>query len=482
MASEYGRDYPELAQFIDNAFVGGSGADRIAVVDPASEAVLAECAGAGEADLRRAIDSAAAAFPAWRDMPALRRSDILRTAAGLLRERVDAIARMLTLEEGKPLAEAKTELGHAAEVFEWFAEEGRRAYGRIIPSRGPDMRYIVMQEPVGPVAAFTPWNVPAVIPARKIAGALAAGCTCIIKPAEETPATCLELARALRDAGLPEGVLQVVFGDPAAISETLIAAPEIRHVSFTGSTPVGRHLAVLAARTAKPATMELGGHAPVIVLEDADIDKAITLSVRQKFRNAGQVCISPTRFVVDAAIHDEFAERFAAEATTLRIGSGLGPESDMGPLANERRRDAIEALVGDAVSNGASLLAGGRRAGNNGYFFEPTVLADTPLACRVMTEEPFGPIAAITRVDGLDAAIAEANRLPHALAAYAFARDAGAVRRIGREVQAGMIGINNFAINHPETPFGGMKESGYGSEGGTEGLSAYLVTKFVSES
>lgn len=482
MGIENGRDYPALTQFIAGEFVAGCGADRISVVDPASEAVLSECAGAGDRDLRRAIDCAAAAFPAWRDTSSLRRSDMLRAAAGLLRERMDHLAPILTMEEGKPLAEARTEIGHAAEVFEWFAEEGRRAYGRIIPSRQTSMRYLVMQEPVGPVAAFTPWNVPAVIPARKIAGALAAGCTCIIKPAEETPGTCLELARALKDAGLPDGVLNVVFGDPAAISETLIAAPEIRHVSFTGSTAVGRHLAVLAARTAKPATMELGGHAPVLVLEDCDIDRAIDLSVRQKFRNAGQVCISPTRFVVEASIHDEFAERFGAAAAALRVGSGLDTRSDMGPLANDRRRDATEALVSDAVSHGARLVAGGRRRGNKGFFFEPSVLADTPRDCRVMTEEPFGPIAAICRVDGLDAAIHEANRLPQALAAYAFTSGADAVRRIGREVRAGMIGINNFAINHPETPFGGVGESGYGSEGGVEGLSAYLVTKLVSES
>lgn len=482
MAGQKDKEYPAFSQFIGNAFVSGTGEGRVAIVDPASETVLAETAAAGVEDLQRAIAAAEAGFRVWRDMPAIRRSDILREAARLLRERLDDIARTLTLEEGKPVGEARTEVGHAAEVFEWFAEEGRRAYGRVIPSRSPDMRYLALRQPVGPVAAFTPWNVPAVIPARKIAGALAAGCSCIIKPAEETPATCLELARALRDAGLPEGVLAVVYGDPAMISEGLIAADEIRHVSFTGSTAVGRQLAILAARSAKPAIMELGGHAPVIVLENADIEKAIALSVRQKYRNAGQVCISPTRFLVDTTIHDRFAERFAEHARALRVGPGLDPDSEMGPLANNRRREAIEAMVADAVAKGARIAAGGRRVGNEGFFFEPTVLVDAPTSCLAMNEEPFGPIAAIVRVDGLDDAIREANRLPQALAAYAFASDADAVRRIGRDVEAGMIGINNFAINHPETPFGGLGASGYGSEGGTEGLDAYLVTKLVSES
>lgn len=349
-----------------------------------------------------------------------------------------------------------------------------------MPSRAHGLQYSVVREPVGPVAAFSPWNFPAVIPARKIAAALATGCTVIIKPAEETPATCLALARALYDAGLPKGVLSVVTGEPAFISEHLLKAEAIRKISFTGSTAVGRHLARLAGDTLKRATLELGGHAPVLVFDDADLDLAVAQSLATKFRNAGQVCTSPTRFYVHARIHDQFVERMAAGARALRVGDGLVEGTQMGPVAHGRRIQALTELVADALEHGAELVCGGEALQREGYFWQPTVLARVPASARIMNEEPFGPVVITDVFEELDEAIEKANRLPYGLAAYAFTRSLSTANALASGIECGMLGINNFAINFPETPFGGVKHSGYGSEGGSEGIEGYLTTKLVS--
>jgi len=475
--------YGELQLYIDGEWIAGGGRVGEDVVNPATGETIASLPHASVADLDRAAEAARAAFAQWRNMTAYDRASILRKAAGLMRERVEHIAHRMTMEQGKPLAESRQEVMGSADIFDFTADEGRRVYGRVVPGRVPGVRWTVLKEPVGPVAAFTPWNFPAVIPARKISAALATGCTMVIKPSEETPATVLELARALHDAGLPKGVLNVVYGVPAKVSEQLIAADPIRKITFTGSTAVGQHLAVLAAQAGvKRATMELGGHAPVLVFDDADIQAAIGVMVHAKFRNAGQVCVSPTRFLVHEKVHDSFVDGFSKAASAIRVGNGLDEASTMGPLANERRVAAMEELVADAVDHGAELRLGGQREGNRGYFFKPTVLAHVPDSARIMNQEPFGPVAVTSTFASFDEAIERANRLPFGLAAYAFTTSSRTASDLAGHLEAGMVGINNNFINMPETPFGGVKQSGYGSEGGTEGMEAYLVTKTVSQS
>jgi succinate-semialdehyde dehydrogenase/glutarate-semialdehyde dehydrogenase len=433
------------------------------------------------ADLDEACEAAATAFPAWRETPAYDRYGVLRRAAELLRERAGEIGRATTMEHGKPVAEATGEVFGAADILDWFAEEGRRVYGRIVPSRRPGVRQLVLRQPVGPVAAFTPWNFPITIPARKIGAALASGCTMVIKPAEETPATGLALARALVDAGLPDGVLSVVFGDPATVSTQLIRSPHIRKATFTGSTAVGRQIASLAAEGVKRVTLELGGHAPVLVFDDADLDKAARLAVGAKFRNAGQICIAPTRFLVQEGVFDEFTKRFTAAIDELRIGNGLDPETTLGPLAHDRRPPAMAALVDDAVARGAEVLTGGGPAEQGGYFWQPTLLSGLDPASRVMTEEPFGPLALAVPFTGVEDGLAAANALPYGLAAYAFTADRETAYTVSEGIEAGMLAVNHFMLTAPETPFGGVKDSGYGSEGGAEGIEDYLFSKLVSE-
>lgn len=475
--------YGPLQLFIAGEWLGIEGRETEPVLNPATGEAVGLLPHASAADLDRAAAAAEAAFASWRRVPAYDRAMILRKAANLLRERADYIGRRMTLEQGKPFAEARLEALISADIFDYTADEGRRTYGRIVPARVPGMRWMVTREPVGPVAAFTPWNFPAVIPARKISAALATGCTMVIKPSEETPASVIELARALDDAGLPKGVLNVVCGVPAEVSERLIAAPEIRKITFTGSTNVGQQLAILAAKAGvKRATMELGGHAPVMIFEDADVDAAVQVLAGAKFRNAGQICIAPTRFYIHEAVHDRFVEGFAAVAAKLKVGDGMDPATTMGPLANPRRITAMQALVADAVDQGAGLRLGGEALSNRGNFFAPTILTDVPDTARIMNEEPFGPIAVTARFQSLDEVIHQANRLPFGLASYAFTRDTATAQALADRVEAGMLGINNVMINMPETPFGGVKQSGYGSEGGTEGMDAYLVTKTVSQS
>ena len=473
--------YADLKMLLDGEWSEGTGDRRVAVLNPANEQSLGDLPLAERDDLDRALAAMRAAQPKWAATAPGARARILRAAAEIMRARADEIAHQMTLEEGKILAEAKAETIAGIEILNWYAEEGRRAYGRIVQGANPNVRQMVLKQPVGPVAAFTPWNFPVVTPARKIGGALAAGCTLLIKPSEETPAGALAIARALQEAGLPRGVLNVVFGVPAEISEYVIASDTIRKISFTGSIPVGKHLARLAAAGMKRATMELGGHGPVIVFDDVDAEKAAALSVAGKYRNAGQVCVSPTRFFVHDGIYRRFLETFTERAAALKVGDGLDQTSQMGPLANDRRMEAIDALVRDAVERGAELKTGGARIGNRGYFYAPTVLAEVPEDARIMNEEPFGPVAPIVRFKEFDEVVERANRLPFGLAGYAFTNSVETATRIGNALETGLVGINHFTISTPETPFGGMKESGYGSEGGLEGLDAYLATRFVTQ-
>ncbi|HEY4439804.1 MAG TPA: NAD-dependent succinate-semialdehyde dehydrogenase, partial [Candidatus Elarobacter sp.] len=475
------KPYADLRLVIGGETIGPDRRETLPVRDPATGETIGQLPIATDDDLQHALESTARGFARWRATSAYDRHAILRDAARLIRERTEQLARIMTLEQGKPLAEARLEVAGTADIIEWAGEEGRRAYGRVVPPRNASTRQTVLREPVGPVAAFTPWNFPAITPGRKLAGALGAGCSIIIKPSEETPATPLALYDALRDAGLPDDVVNVVYGDPPHISETLIGSPVIRKISFTGSIAVGKHLAQLAAKHGlKKATLELGGHAPVIVTEKADLDRAVAMSSSAKFRNAGQVCVSPSRFFVQESVYDAFAEKFTARASSLRVGHGLEEGTQMGSLANERRREAIHAMVEDATQRGGQVRTGGTAPDTPGFFYAPTVLTDVPADARVLSDEPFGPLAVITKFTTLDEAIAHANSLPYGLAAYAFTNDVGESIRLGNEIEAGMIGINHFGIALAELPFGGIKESGYGSEGGTEGLDGYLVTKSVT--
>jgi succinate-semialdehyde dehydrogenase/glutarate-semialdehyde dehydrogenase len=472
--------YPDVLLFIDGVWRPAAEGRTIPVLDPATARPVGTVAHATRVDLDAALAAAERGFDVWRKTAAHDRARLMRKAADILRGRAEDIATLMVRENGKPLAQARLETLAAADVIDWFAGEAPRAYGQVIPARAPDVLQVTLKLPVGPVAAFTPWNFPINQVVRKLSAALAAGCSIIVKAPEETPASPAELIRAFADAGLPAGVANLVFGVPSEISEYLIPHPVIRKISFTGSTPVGKMLAGLAGLHMKRATMELGGHAPVIIAGDADLELACATMIPNKFRNAGQVCVSPTRFLVDEGLADAFADRFATAARALRVGNGLDPATEMGPLANERRIPALEALVADAIAQGGRLLAGGRRIGNEGWFFEPTVLADVPVSARIMNEEPFGPVAVVNRFAELDAAIAEANRLPFALAAFAFTRDSATATRLGAEVEAGMLSINHLGLALPETPFGGMKDSGHGTEGGSEALDAYLETRFVT--
>jgi succinate-semialdehyde dehydrogenase/glutarate-semialdehyde dehydrogenase len=472
--------YAKLELYIDGQWLNGEGRAGEDVINPATEKPLAHLPHASTADLDRALEAAKKGFAAWRATSAYDRAKIIRKAADLMRERHDAISKILVQEQGKAYPEARAEVITSADIIEWYAEEGRRAYGRVVPGRGK-VRQIVVQEPVGIVAAFTPWNFPTLTPARKIGGALAAGCSLIIKASEETPGSCVELVRCFADAGLPAGVLNLVFGVPAKISEHLIAKDAVRKISFTGSIPVGKHLAVLAAKGMKRATMELGGHSPVVVFADADPEKSADTIAAFKYRNAGQVCISPTRFYVQEQVYARFLARFTEYAKSLKLGDGLEKGVTMGPLANARRIDAMETFVNDAKDRGGKIVTGGARHGNQGYFFEPTVITDVPDDSKIMTQEPFGPVAPVVTFKTLDEVVERANSLPFGLAAYTFTGSAQTANMMGDALQSGMVGVNSIAVSTPETPFGGVKESGYGSEGGIEGLQAYLSTKFISQ-
>ncbi|MFN3656034.1 MAG: NAD-dependent succinate-semialdehyde dehydrogenase [Pseudolabrys sp.] len=473
--------YTELALFIDGKWLNGSGRKGEDVINPATGKALGHLPHASTADLDAALEAAQKGFQVWKATSAYDRSKILRKAADLLRERADHVARVQTLEQGKVVGESRIEVLTSADIIDWYAEEGRRAYGRIVPGRQKGVRQLVMQEPVGVVAAFTPWNFPTLTPVRKIAGALAAGCSIIIKASEETPGGCFELVKCFADAGLPAGVLNLVFGVPAEVSEHLIPSDIVKKISFTGSIPVGKHLAGLAAKGMKKATMELGGHSPVVVFADADPEKAADTIAAFKYRNAGQVCISPTRFYVQEQSYNKFVARFTEYAKNIKLGDGLEKGTTMGPLANPRRLDAMESFVNDARDRGGKVLTGGSRHGNQGFFFQPTVVVDVPDDSKIMTQEPFGPVAPIVPFKTFDEVVERANSLEFGLAAYAFTSSGATAAAIGEAIQSGMVGVNSVAISTPETPFGGIKESGYGSEGGIEGLQAYMNTKFISQ-
>lgn len=473
--------YQDVTLFIDGRWRAASGGRTLPVVNPATGDTVGTVAHADRKDLDQALEAADKAFRTWRKTSPLDRSRVMRKAADLLRSRVDTIAPLLTMEQGKPLAEAKGEVLAAADVIDWFAEEGRRAYGRVIPARTEGVYQLVVKEPVGPVAAFTPWNFPINQVVRKLSCALATGCSIIVKAAEETPASPAELIRCFADAGVPAGVMNLVYGVPAEISEYLIPHPTIRKISFTGSTAVGKQLAALAGQHMKRVTMELGGHAPAIVFDDADVETASRLLAGAKFRNAGQVCVSPTRMLVQEKVYDQFVEGFVKHSRGVKVGNGLDKGTTMGPMANPRRIAAMEAFIGDAAQRGATIRTGGSRIGNKGNFFEPTVLTDVPAEARVMHEEPFGPLAMIAPFKTFDDVVTEANRLPYGLASYAYTRSAKTANAIAAAVESGMISINHHGLALPEVPFGGVKDSGYGSEGGSEALEGYLVTKFVTQ-
>lgn len=471
----------KLAMYIDGTWIGAEGRQGQEVVDPATWERIGLLPHATRADLDRALEAAARAFTAWRATSAYERSGVMRRAAALLRERAGDVARTLSEEQGKVVAEARLEVMTSADVIDWSAEEGRRSYGRVVPGRAPGARQLVFQEPVGVVAAFTPWNFPALTPMRKVAAALAAGCTIVLKAAEETPGTCAEMTRCFADAGLPAGVLNLVFGVPAEVSEHLIRSAVVRKVSFTGSVPVGKHIAKLAAEGMKRVTLELGGHSPFVVFDDADLDKAVEQGAAAKFRNAGQICVAPSRFFVQEGVYGQFLERFTARARALKLGRGLDEGVTMGPLANARRLDAMEKLVADCRRRGARIVTGGSRVGTKGYFFEPTVVTDIADDSALMTQEPFGPIAPVVPFKTLEEVAARANAVSYGLAAYAFTGSHARAAAIGALLESGMVGVNSTAVSTPETPFGGVKDSGYGAEGGVEGLEGYLVKKFVVE-
>lgn len=474
-----------MAYIDTQLFIGGTWQDArdggsLAVTNPATGEEIGRVACARQADLDAALDAADRGFKLWRDYTPTQRSRIMRKAADLLRERADRIAELMTLEQGKPLAEARGETIAAADMIDWFAEEGFRVYGRLVPHRStPSTRQMVLKDPVGPVAAFTPWNFPINQIVRKIGAGLAAGCSIIVKAPQETPASPAALIRAFHDAGLPEGVLGLVFGDPAEISRYLIESPIIRKITFTGSTPVGKLLAGMAGQHMKRVSMELGGHAPVIVCDDADVALAVKSIGGAKFRNAGQVCIAPTRFLVHNSVKQAFAEGLADLARGIVVGDGMATDTQMGPLVNARRVAAMAGFQEDAIGKGATLLAGGGPVGEAGHFWAPTVLTDVPLDAHLFNDEPFGPVAGIRGFDALEEAIAEANRLSFGLAGYAFTQSLTNADLLTRKVEVGMLWINTPAATSAELPFGGMKDSGYGTEGGPEALESYLNTRAV---
>ena len=469
-------DYPILKLYIDGQW---KSADGQPVFNPADDSVLGIVPHATRADLDAALESAERGFRTWSRTAPAKRAEIIVRAAQIMRERLDELAVAMTLEQGKPIAQSRLEILRACEIIEWDAQEGRRLYGRIIPGE-PGMRHSVLRQPIGVVAAFSPWNFPTSSPARKVGGALSAGCSIILKASEETPAGALQLVQAFADAGLPRGVLNLVFGKPSEISEYLIPHPSVRLVTFTGSVPVGKRLAALAGSSMKPVIMELGGHSPVIVCDDVDPVATGKSAALAKSRNAGQVCVAPTRFFVEEAIHDRFAQAMAEQAAAITVGDGLDPITQMGPLANHRRLVAMEELVADARDKGAKVLAGGSRIGNGGNFYPLTVLADVPDDARAMREEPFGPLALVNRVKSLDEAIEKANAVPYGLAGYAFTNSARKVEQLSERIEVGNLSINHFVASVAETPFGGVKDSGFGREGGIEGLQGYTIVKNVS--
>lgn len=479
--TSYQQLYPELQLFIAGEWVSAGSRKSEDVLNPATGEVLGKLPHATTEDLDRALAAAEKGFKVWSSMLPEQRSAILRKAADILRGNGEQVTRVASMESGKALAQSRIELHMSTEIFEWYAEEGRRAYGRVLPQRQAGSRMLVIKQPVGPVAAFTPWNFPQGNPARKLGAALGAGCSVILKAAEDTPASALLIARALQEAGVPDGVVNVVFGVPSEVCPYILRSGVVRKLTFTGSVPVGKELVKICAENMIRTTMELGGHAPVLVFEDADLEKTLDMAVTSKYRNGGQVCVSPTRFYVHESLHAAFVEGFTRRAAQIKVGDPLDESNHMGPMIHQRRCAAVDALIKDAVKHGAKLNTGGEAIPGPGCFYKPTVLSDVPDSARIMNEEPFGPVALINSFKDFDEVVARANRLPYGLAAYAFTDSAKRVKLLGEQLEAGMIGINSFQISVPESPFGGVKESGHGSEEGIEGLEACLITKFISE-
>ena len=474
--------YPVLRMLIDGEWIAAGGDGDMPVLNPATEQVIGMCPKADRGQLDQALTAAARNFKVWSAMPGIERFKIIERGTSLMRERAKQIGAVMMAEQGKPLAEAEREVTLSADIIDFLAEEARRQGGRLVPTRGGSvLSQQVRRVPVGPVLALTPWNFPVNLPARKLGGALAAGCSVILKPAENTPGSAQMLVEALVDGGLPPGVLGLVYGDPGPLSEHLISSPVIRKVSFTGSTAIGKHLGALAAKSMKRFTPELGGHSPVIVCDDVDLEPTVAACATAKFRNAGQVCVSPTRFIVQRRLYDRFVASFVAAAEAMRVGdAGLDDNVQMGPLAHSRRVEVMESLVADIAKGRGELAAGGARIGQRGFFFAPTVIGNPAEDARVMHEEPFGPIATIAPFDDVGDAIARANALPYGLASYAFTSSLDRAHDLADALRAGMVGINHFGVSTPETPFGGVGDSGFGSESGTEGYLAYTDTKFVS--
>ncbi len=473
--------YPTLKLFIGGQWIEAGEAGAMAVINPATGAVIGQCPKAGTGQLDAALKAAGDAFPGWSSTSGADRHMILRRAADLLRTRASDIARVITAEMGKPHAQAVGEITSAADVIDFLGEEAKRRGGRLIPVRGNQLiAQMVTHEPIGPAVLLTPWNFPVNLPAKKIAGALAAGCTAIFKPAENTPASAQLLVECFVDAGVPAGVLNLVHGDPGPVAEHLITSPVIRKVSFTGSTAIGKQLGALAATHMKRFAPELGGHAPVIVSKNADLARAVAMCATTKFRNAGQVCVSPTRFLVAKEVYEEFVAEFAARASRIKVGdAGADDTVEMGPLAHARRISAMEQVVADSGGNRGEIVTGGKALGGSGFFFPPTVIANPAPDSRFMTEEPFGPIAGIVPFETIEDAVRIANGLRYGLAAYAFSADLDEAHFLGRALRAGMVGINQLIVSSPETPFGGVGDSGFGSEGGEEGYLAFTDTKLV---
>ena len=473
--------YPQLSLYIDGEFIQAEGRKTQSIYNPATNEVVGQLPHATREDLDRALAAAARAFEDWKKTSPMERSKVLRKAAELMRERAADIGRGITLDQGKPLPESSGEVAACAEHAEWHAEECRRIYGRVIPSRNAAVRQTVLREPVGVVAAFSPWNFPFSQAVRKVSAAIGSGCTIILKGPEDAPSAVVALAKIFHDAGLPKGVLNIVWGVPSEVSDHLLDSPIVRKITFTGSTAVGKLLAAKAASRMKRCTMELGGHAPVIVCDDADIDLALKTLVPFKFRNAGQVCISPTRFYVQAGAYDRFVAGFVENTQSLKVGDGMTQGVHMGPLAQQRRVGAVAGFIDDARERGASVLTGGAPLPGSGNFFAPTVIADLPDNARLLNEEPFGPVAGLIRFKAVDEVLARANSLPYGLASYVFTQSNRNAHVLSTGLAAGMVSINHLGLALAETPFGGINDSGMGTEGGTETFDGYLNTKFVTQ-
>ena len=479
---EWVADFCPQSNLIDNRWSSVENQKFFNVIDPCSEQVIASVPFSTPSQVGDALISIGNAQKSWADLSSWKRSDYLRSIANIMRRDVNSFARVMTLEQGKPLEQAKGEILAAADQFDWNADEARRIYGRIISAKSESDQIHVYLQPIGPVASFAAWNFPSLLPARKISAALAAGCTVIAVPAFESPLSCLLIGKAAIEAGLPEGVLNMVTGDADMISQIVMDSDVIRKVSLTGSLPIGTITLARAAKSIKPVTVELGGHSAVIVLEDANVDEAARLCATGKYRNAGQVCISASRFFVHESVSSRFIEKFLEQARTIKVGNGSDAEIDMGPLGSKKRILAMQAIIEDAESKGAKVALGGSpsKEFTKGFFFQPTVLTNVSSNMVVMNEETFGPIAPIATFSTLEEVVKMANSTPYGLAGFVFTSDLNRGLQVGLQLDVGMVGINNLTIATAEAPFGGVKGSGFGREGGIEGIQEFLTTKYIN--